>query len=596
MTIKALYPNIIPSLSLDFANTEALDPRITFARASTARAYDGKTVAKAEENLLVRSEQFDNASWTKTNTTVTANATTAPDGASTADALNETAATTFFNALQDVAVATGSYVWSGYVKANGRTVCRLACLDGALTLVAQAEFDLTAVTSSIVAGSGTASIVSVGSGWYRVAVVATSATAGTGRWQINPCSAAGTFIYAGDVTKGLFVWGAQLEQRSTATAYTPTTTQPITNYVPVLQSAANNVARFDHNPVTGESLGLLIEEQRTNLVLRSEEFDNASWLKGATSIQSNTIVAPDGTLTGDKLVENTANAQHYAQQTITVSSGVAYTASCYVKAAERNRVNIFIAQSTSPFTIHANVSVDLSNGTVVDGSGIVTSIGNGWYRISITGTTTSTGEFFRVSTISSGTTTSYTGDGYSGIYIWGAQLEIGAFPTSYIPTVASQVTRSADAASMTGANFSSWFSNAEGTLYGEALSQAPVVNQQFMFDISDNTISNTLTLIYRESQIAISVVNGVSQASLAATAITQGSNIKIGYAYKENDFAASRNGGTVATDTAGRLPICNTAFIGKAATTAANFNGSIKKLAFYPKRLANAELQALTQN
>ena len=80
MSISSLYPTTRPSLVLDFANTKQLDPRITFARPTTATYYDGKTVAKAEENLLKYSQEFNNAAWTKQNATVTANSIAAPDG------------------------------------------------------------------------------------------------------------------------------------------------------------------------------------------------------------------------------------------------------------------------------------------------------------------------------------------------------------------------------------------------------------------------------------------------------------------------------------------------------------------------------------
>jgi hypothetical protein len=207
-----------------------------------------------------------------------------------------------------------------------------------------------------------------------------------------------------------------------ATAYTPTTTQPITNYIPVLQSAANNVARFDHNPVTGESLGLLVEEQRTNLILRSEEFDNASWAKSAATITANTIVAPDGNLTGDKLVENTDTNVHWVSGNGTGAAGT-YTMSAYVKAAERTWAYLI-----DNSTVTGRVFFNLATGTIgtITGtgspSGTITSVGNGWYRITMTITTTGT-PVCRIGAASADNTSSYTGDGYSGIYIWGAQLE-----------------------------------------------------------------------------------------------------------------------------------------------------------------------------
>jgi hypothetical protein len=297
MSISQNFPEIKPSLNLDFANVKALDSRITFARASTGAYYDGQTVAKAEENLLLQSQTFDNAYWTKTNITVTANSTTAPDGTTTAESILETATTGSHQVFRSAVItSSNTHVRSVFAKPNGRNW--LAIYGGA----GRSFFDLqNGVTGTVEAGY-TASMIDAGNGWYRCILIG---PAGTSSYAglYNIADADNSISYAGDITKGLFIWGAQFEQRSAVTAYTPTTTQPITNYIPVLQTASANVARFDHNPVTGESLGLLVEEQRTNLLLRSEEFDNAYWLKSNATITSNTVIAPDGTLTGDKLVE-----------------------------------------------------------------------------------------------------------------------------------------------------------------------------------------------------------------------------------------------------------------------------------------------------
>jgi hypothetical protein len=186
------------------------------------------------------------------------------------------------------------------------------------------------------------------------------------------------------------------------------------------------VARFDHNPITDESLGLLIEEQRTNLLLRSEEFDDAYWGKAAVTVAANTVVAPNGALTGDKLVEDTTTAIHRLQlsSVISVVAGTAYTTSIYAKAGERQYINLNFATAFA-----ARATFDLVAGTVANislGTAAIVSVGNDWYRCSVTGTaatTATTSAFIQINNSSSAMDTSYTGDGYSGIYIWGAQLE-----------------------------------------------------------------------------------------------------------------------------------------------------------------------------
>jgi hypothetical protein len=584
MSIKNLYPTVQPSLSLDFAKVKKLDPRITFTRTTTGTFWDGKTTAKAEENLFQKSEEFNDAYWTKPAITVTANAETAPNGTATADKLLVTLAGYRSVFRTETVVANASYTLSVFAKADVSSTLSLEIRGSSTT--PDAEFDLT--TGTVSSGSGT--ITAAGGGWYRCSITKTSVDAS----EIFIIGLGNSAL----LNDSIFLWGAQLEQRSSVTAYTPTTTQPITNYIPQLLTAAAGQARFDHNPITGESLGLLVEEQRTNLVLRSEEFDNASWEKVATSITANTIVAPDGTLTGDKLTENTANSDHFAQQIFSFTSGTVYTASVYVKAAERTIVRFGAANTT---TYAAASFFDVSTGTVVStslGSATITSVGNGWYRLTVTGTAGATSATnVRISLVSTGTTTSYTGDGYSGIYIWGAQLEVGAFPTSYIPTVASSVTRNADAATMTGVNFSSWYRADEGSVYCEVVS-APIntIAQRYL-TISDGTNSNIIFARRTTSGIPAVAVNasGVTQADISSgSAITGGASFKSAFAYQVNNIAISTNAATVGTDTSAVTPVVTSMNIGSSEGATQLLNGTIKKLAYYPTRLSNAQLQALT--
>jgi hypothetical protein len=618
MTIKALYPNIIPSLSLDFANVENLDPRITFARASTATYYNGVTTAKAEENLLVESQAYNNASWTNISTTETDNAATAPDGTSTAAILDDGTTTSGHDISGSVTITAGvTYTASAFFKNVDRQFVILACSTG-INAWASTKFDLTAGTagSTSTAGAGwsvtSSSITSVGNSWFRCTMTFVPGTTGFASFRLGMATDGTTFTagqrglesYTG-TNATVEIWGAQFEVRSTATAYTPTTTQPITNYVPVLLSAANNVARFDHNPVTGESLGLLIEEQRTNLLVRSEEFQT-TWTNERSSDQVNVIVSPAGTLTGTKLVEDTtATNTHLILQGLTgLASGSTLTFSTYVKAAERTSVRLQINDGSSLLNaVRANYDVSTgvassvaNDGTFTGANATITPVGNGWYRCAISGVATGVTAVQVRILLSSGGTTSYTGDGYSGIYIWGAQLEAGAFPTSYIATVASQVTRSADAASMTGANFSSWYNQAEGTLYAEASPQTSNALSYALIDVNNATASNRIGLFKLVTTGNASLVVQTSGTTVVLTnsGAWTASGKFVG-AYAVDNFASVLNGGAAATDTSGTLPVVTQATIGARGDGGNQLTGTIKKLAYYPKALTAAELQALTQ-
>jgi hypothetical protein len=373
----------------------------------------------------------------------------------------------------------------------------------------------------------------------------------------------------------------------------------------VLQTAASGVARFDHNPTTLAPLGLLIEEQRTNLVTYSEDFANAAWTKTRSSITANTIVAPDGTLTGDKLVENTDNNTHLiVSNAPSLSSGTVYAVTVFAKAAERTNFALQLGTGSEAFGASVPFAYfNLSNGTTSGASSAtatMTSIGNGWYRCSLVtiAATATAATSVRIKLANSTPSDSYTGDGFSGIFIWGAQLEAGAFPTSYIPTVAAAATRNADVASMTGTNFSSWYRADEGTVYVDSPANSSASNITAL-TISDNTSSNRFFIGTGGNNTVWNpfvITSGVGVATLTQSNLyPPQTNPKIVLAYQVDNFAASVSGNTAVTDTSGALPVVNRLYIGASATGGANLNGTIRKIAFYPTRLSNAQLQALTR-
>jgi hypothetical protein len=518
MAIQSNYPDIRPSLNLDFANTKTLDPRVTFTRASTATFYDGKTVAKAEENLLLNSATL---------------------------------------ATQNVAVIAQAYTLSFQNT-------------GSVTLSG-------ASTAGPLVGTGVSNRVSL---------------------TFTPTAGTLTLTVSGTVSN------AQLEARSSATAYTPTTTQPITNYVPALQTALAGVPRFDHNPLTGESLGLEIEEQRVNLLTYSEQFDNAAWTKSAISITANTVVAPDGTLTADVLIEDTSTGSHQLTRSsnLSFSSGTAYTLTFFAKQNGRSRINIAADVGASTFPAAANAIYDLSTGTIVStgasATASIVSAGNGWYRCSFTATATATAGSrpgYYIQMTSSGNV-SYTGDGFSGIYLWGAQLEAGAFATSYIPTVASQVTRSADAASMTGTNFSSWYRQDEGTAYIEATTSAPNSTFISLCDFGATSI-NRFTLssdTSRRINIGDVINNVVFGGANTSNLRSQNVPFKVAGYHSASGNAVCLDASAVATASNTAVAAATVLTIGARLDFGVPLNGTIRRLAYYPKRLTNAQLQAIT--
>lgn len=583
------YPTIKPTLNLDFANSGKLDPRVTFTRASTATYYDGKTFAKAEENLLTYSQDFDNALWTKSGSAVTANSTTAPDGTTTADSLIEDSATSNHGCQQSTTLTATQHTFSAYVKPNGRSWVQLVMNN---VTNGFAYFDVTTGSVGTVGAGATATISSAGGGWYRCSITFT-AVAGTSVPIIRIASANGTASYTGDGVSGLFVWGAQLEQRSSVTAYTPTTSQPITKYQPVLKTASNNEPRFDYDPVTLEAKGLLIEESRQNLLNYSQNLGGTGWTNSYAVINLNTVFGVDGTQTGSKLYATVSTATHETYQIGKNLSAGTYTATVYAKAAEYGWLNMSLYDGA-----HNNCWFNLNNGvvgTIAPGCGAsMTSVGNGWYRCSVVKTISATsngGVSFRPST--SNNTAAFTGDGFSGIYIWGAQLEQGSFPTSYIPTTTTAVTRQADNAVITGTNFSSWYNQSEGTFVATCI--APdVSSDRRIFTASNSTFDGILTSNYRNTN-QFFVANSGTQASLTALTYLAGTKVLVAGAYKVNDFSLSVNSSATVADTSGTIPAVDRLFIGSAQNSLAVLSGTISRLTYYPKRLPNYQLQILTK-
>ena len=587
MSISANFPTTRPSLLLDFADTRLLDPRITFARASTATFYDQTTTALAEQNLLLQSQAIGTTGWNQFQSTPTLNSTSAPDGTTTASLI--TASGTGAQEYQGITCVSGStYTISAYAKAGTCNFINLGRNDATPNNFAWFNVS-TGVLGTRSASASASSITSAGNGWFRCTATFNAATGSSVTTYIGLADAdAGTTVTIGNT---VYIWGAQLEQRSTATAYTPTTTAAITNYIPVLQTAASGVARFDCNPSTGESLGLLIEESRTNLLTYSSDFTNAAWTKAAATITTAADVAPDGTQTAQLFIPDSTSAFHYALGgTMTVSS--TYTSSCYMKYAGQQYGHVFLSQAGNN-----GGTFDLINGTAVitgtGNTGGMTLVGNGWYRCFVTQTSVQL-TYTRIGT--GAVNAASTGNGYSGIFIWGAQLEAGAFATSYIPTVASQVTRAADSASMTGTNFSSWFSQSQGSFYGEvnkttttnqdnrvlSLYYASLINSQ---DITYQ-VAGTMSLDNTTVSTLISTVNSVIPPLFAKVAV----NITPGA------MAITLNGGAVATSTSIAFAAITPSamYIGSRQNNTGHLDGHIKRVAYYPKALTSTQLQALT--
>jgi hypothetical protein len=539
------------SLYLNFLSG-SLDSRVGFSRGTNATMVDSTgRIVYAPANLLLRSQEFDNASWTKNaGATVAANVAVAPDGTNTADRISFT--NDELSRVQQVTTApSAAYAYSIWLRSESGSVTVRFGESGALTAVTVTET------------------------WQRFTVIVTTTNPNV---TIRNEAAAGA--------KSVLAWGAQVEPVTYQTTPGP--------YVATTASAYYG-PRFDYNPFTLGALGLLIEEQRTNLVTYSEQFDNATWSKSNATVTANAAVSPDGTNSADRLIPTAAAIDGRIIQAFTGSAGATYTLSVYGKADAFSNIRLYSDDSGSN---SASVSYNLAtgvvstaastNGTWASASSTIADAGNGWYRVTLTWTATGAAPA-RVAIWCRDT-----GNGTSGIFIWGAQLEVGAFATSYIPTVAAQVTRNADLTSMTGTNFSGWYNQPEGSFVVEFTPDTTVAsNLVRVLTVSQAAAASRVVDIYPNAGVWASF-NGTANLLDGAATVTSVPQ-KFVAAYKTGDYAICFNGGTVVTDTTATVNSPTQMAIGYFPSgNVQQLNGHIRQIAYFNTRLPNAQLQTLS--
>ncbi|WP_143272929.1 phage head spike fiber domain-containing protein [Azospirillum palustre] len=367
----------------------------------------------------------------------------------------------------------------------------------------------------------------------------------------------------------------------------------------VLQTAAIDVPRFDYDPATLQPRGLLIEEQRTNLLTYSQAFDNAAWTKGTASVTANAVTAPDGTASADKFVASSSSAtSHYLAQQFASSpaDNTTYTVSVYAKSAEITKLLIQVRDKaagygTQTFDLSA---VSATAGGAVSSTGSITPIRSGWYRCSVTwsvGAGVSLSTFAaEIFLLNSSGAVSFAGDGVSGLYLWQAQAEAGAFATSPIPTTTAAATRSADICTMPLASVAGW-NGSEGTIVVDASSQLTAYRP--IIQIDDGSANNRLYLDLNSGTVrAVSTASGANQCLISLSTISADVRFSVAAAYALNNCAASMNGAPAVVDVTAAMPTTTTLRIGY---DSANFlNGYIRRLRLYGRRQPDAVLQGMT--
>jgi hypothetical protein len=548
---------------------------LSFTRASNGtRINSAGLVEVCPWNLITYSEEFNNGSKALVNATIGVDVTTAPNGTTTADSLIENGANDLhavynFGALTYVA---GIYNLSCYVKKGIRDWVRVQLYDGTNNQSVWANVN-TGVLGTVVSPA-TATIESVGDGWYRISISTTMLSA-SGGWAIYSSTDDAQFGgYQGtNGATALYLWGLQINIGSTAKPYFPTTDRL-------------NVPRLTYQNGGGGCPSLLLEKQSTNLVTYSEDFSNAAWLLangGGTasgSVTSNYGISPDGTQNADRIQLNKGNTGYSEiYQLFSTTIGSTYTQTLWLKSLSGTpKINFGYTGSTRG-TITLTTEWKRYEFTYVSGgnpNGVALTLYDG----------------FDPSTAQS-----------IDVLAWGAQAELSSYPTSYIPTTSSSATRVADACFKTG--ISSLIGQTEGVLFAD-----------FYYDLGINTpngsdksimvirpnggsYNNEIALIYygdeggaygKTIQVVV-VVGGVVQCSLKTPQTLTSGYYKVAFAYKQNDFAFYVNGTQIGTHSSGSVPTCDELYLSDPLRTT---NHKTSEAVLFKTRLTNAELASLT--
>ncbi|MBO0369294.1 hypothetical protein GIB23_19645 [Pseudomonas putida] len=361
------------------------------------------------------------------------------------------------------------------------------------------------------------------------------------------------------------------------------------NSAGLMVQAAVNEPRFEYNPATLAPLGLKMEPARTNSLTYSQDFSNSAWTKTRCTVALSGN-APDGTATAYKMTVTDAGSAAYLFRPNTAwAAATAYSFSLFAKADSQNIVSLQLPGSA--FGVNTQVNFQLTgDGSFVVASGTpnasIMKLPDGWYKCSVMATSTAA-----VAAANWIAFSQPTGLGNS-IFIWGAQLEVGIWHSSYIPTTTAAATRNADVAYL--GVLSPWFNATEGTLYSEVVSNA---GQAFHASLGTTASAGPRISNWKSATLPSSQVVDDSGATVYGqnfASVSPGQVIKQAIAFKMNDFQSAANGVTGMVDTAGGIPTPLRLTIGARGTTTDTISGHIRKIKFFPYRLSAAELQAVT--
>lgn len=520
-------------------------------------------------NLYPYSEAFDNGFWLKNDLTITANNTIAPNGTTTADKVSDTIGTNqdhIFNYLMNFTAGT-PYTASFYVKNIDINYFCIKFMTNAFGSIKNVIFDIQNGAITTQDAGITASIVNAGNGWYRciatcTATITTNTLYGL---YVGMTSSPTSTSYTSASIKSLYLWGAQLNVGNVK-PYFPTTDRL-------------NVPRLTYE---NGCPSLLLEKQSTNICLYSEQFDNAAWDKINVTVTANNIISPDGTQNADK-IEYT-NSNNYFITYCTNSQTISYTISCYAK---KGSTDLFSLREV--FYFGSNAKFDLTNGTIVSdttGTAKIQSVGNGWYRCSITQAYTSGQTNMQWSfdnRLSTG-----------NLYLWGAQIEASTYITSYIPTTSTSVTRLADSCYKTG--ISSLIGQTSGAMFCEFNYYDNISGSMELVPmyIGAGAYSDGIYFDIYQDVLYLAIWVSASQQTLINCGALNAGKHKVAVSYTANDIKVYLDGALIGSDNSASIPSMSQLNIGTAGSSTTVERYTFNQGLLFKRVLTSQEAIALT--
>lgn len=365
----------------------------------------------------------------------------------------------------------------------------------------------------------------------------------------------------------------------------------------LIGSVASGVLRSYYDPTSLAYLGALFERQRTNLLLRSEEFNDATWAKTDTTITANDTTAPDGAATADLCTEGVAGTA-IITQAVTATANGNYAVSFFVRRGNHDWLRVVFANGGNAAQFWFNLGTGAVGSTAVAGTATIVSrrivaYTNSWYRIECVGTVGSGATAITVAINSASGDLSVVRVANGTRHQWGAQFEDNSLNcSSYIPTAGATATRNADVLTypLTG-----WFNATVGTFVITGMTPCTAASSQVLMAVSDGTGNEVISMFTSVADPVFVVTDGGVSVGIGdagtATAFVQ---FKMAGAYAADDLAVSINGGAVVTDSTVTLPTVNILNVGSYATGVNQPTGTVRALDYYGGRRSNAVLQQLS--